>query len=103
MIIYGIADLKSKGIQITFPSINDDTAIRTFEHTLFAPEDSIFNRSPEDFVLYRLAELTADPVPVVEAQIYSLRSGSEYSRDFITIKRHEAIEERRRILADDSK
>lgn len=98
MILYGIVDLKSKGVQICFPSINDDTAIRSFEHTLFAPEDSIFNRSPEDFVLYRLADITCDPVPVLDSQVLAIRFGSEYSRDFITLKRHEAIEERRRIL-----
>lgn len=102
MIIYGIVDLKSKGIQITFPSINDDTAIRTFEHTLFAPEDSIFNRSPEDFVLFRIATFDFDTEPVVLANVERLRGGSEYGRDFITVKRHQAIEERRRILSDDT-
>lgn len=101
MIVYGICDLKSKGVQIVFPSINDDTAIRTFEHTLFAPEDSIFNRSPEDFALYRLAQIDFEAYPVISSVSELLRSGGEYSRDFILQKRTDAMAERRRILGDE--
>ena len=59
MKIYAVIDRKAKAIVSVFTSVNDESAERSFLMLLTGPKN-IFTDFPEDFELYRVAELSYD-------------------------------------------
>lgn len=59
MKIYAVIDRKAKAIVSVFTSVNDESAERSFLMLLTGPKN-IFTDFPEDFELYRVADLSYD-------------------------------------------
>lgn len=98
MILYGIFDTKANRFVNVFPSINDDTAKRSFEQLLSTPEESVFNQSPEDFNLLKVISLPDDYTDVLKLGCEVVKAGNEYSRSSLVELRTRALDERNKIL-----
>lgn len=59
MLIYSIFDKTAKQFGLPFFQINDETAIRMFSN-LVNDKDSMLNKNPDDYTLFRLGEFDAD-------------------------------------------
>lgn len=74
--IYEIYDLKAKNSVAVFLRSRDEDAIRSFEHLLSDPSETVFTIAPEDFNL-RCIDPYGDKL---EQRVRLVKSGSEYSK-----------------------
>lgn len=80
MRLFCVVDVKSDSVCMTFSSINESTARRSFEDLIAAPERSVFSLHPEDFSLFALCEIKLGlGIPVVLPEVMRICSGTDYS------------------------
>lgn len=95
MRIYSIFDLKGDMPVNIFPSVNDATALRSFEQLLFAPEDNFLNQSPGDYIVVFLGEFnTHDDYE----QSNVIGYGNSYSESIIQSRREDLMRKRVSII-----
>lgn len=57
--VYAIRDLKT-GFLTPTVDVNDQSAMRNFEHAVVSHPDSLFFSHPEDYTLFKLGEYDSD-------------------------------------------
>lgn len=57
MNIYCIVDKEAKACVSFFPSVNDDTAKRSFLQLVASPFESVYSSYPEHFSLYAISDV----------------------------------------------
>lgn len=83
--LYCIEDTKAHSIVCFFPSVNDQTAERSFIDLLSKTEEDVFNQHPEDFQLVHLIDLNISDQGVInfEGQPQVVRYGSDFSKPYL--------------------
>lgn len=75
--VYAIRDFKTSFMSPTC-DVNDESAIRNFEHTVLNAQDSLYFSHPEDYALYRIGQYDADKgLLIPESPIMELRTASQ--------------------------
>lgn len=80
MRLFCIVDAKSESVCMTFSSINESTARRSFEDLIAAPGQTVFSLHAEDFSLYALGEVKCSFVcPTIVPEVQLICTGNDYS------------------------
>ena len=75
--VYAIRDFKTGFLSPTC-DVNDEAAIRNFEHTVLNATDSLFFSHPEDYALFRIGQYDSDKGSLVpESPVVELRTAVE--------------------------
>lgn len=85
MKLYVVHDRKANSIAFQFASINDSTAMRSYEMLISDPDDNVFNQYFGDYDLYFLGQI--DDLDSYEFKPRLVVAGSSYSVDIINSKR----------------
>lgn len=94
MNVYALVDKKAKTVAGIFVSVNDQTAVRSFEDLLFRLEDNLYNTNPQDFIICNAGYWSYEDHLILDNAAFGnvVADGSSYSKAIIDSKRLERAE-----------